>query len=231
MANSGDTLRADLHSSLLGRSSGDGLARSAAQRARPIRRSGGSGARRARRTSRPGAPTAGARGPMAEVSIGTKPRARAGEVGARAKVGSSEVNCGSASAEPPSLPARCHPAQPSPGAEAEVALKSGADAGCPTAKYVLLEKEKFAKPPAHVVPTMADVEPLGSTTTLRSKVKDEHLPWSQPGWQQQLSCGDTAGSHVEGSRACVEARTAASQRPDMSTSGRPGVGTSPMSTS
>ena len=96
---------------------------------------------------------------------------------------------------------------------------------------------KLSKPCSSQLATKNDeFDVFGSRIMLFEKLKLAHLPWSHPGAQQQLLValvwvGSVFGWQVSTSRRWVEARTAASQDPDIKISFRPGVTTSPISTS
>ena len=140
------------------------------------------------------APMVGERGPIECVSIGTNPRATAGELGSRSKVGSVEEKCGSCKPEWRSLPATCHAPNDSKLANppAVLPLKRGAVGGWPAAKYVLLTKVKFDRLGGKVAPTIVEVEEGGEKMMFLANVNDEHLPWSQPGLQQQSALSGLA---------------------------------------
>ena len=124
-------------------------------------------------------------GPTLERPIGTNPSATtAGDAGSSANVGSPLTNFGSATSECASLAVvlplgevlvellrvgEVEQLQPRRRAVEEVDVRVEAEARSPPA-HVDLTKEVFA--------------PFGAYTMLRSNKNEEHLPWSQPGWQQ-----------------------------------------------
>ena len=112
-------------------------------------------------------------------------------------------------------------ASPSLNMPEQVALPS-------TVKYRFSSNVKLSRPPDHVVPTyvrFAWASAAAKYTMLR-EIEAGAFPLVASGAQQHPGFGLVCGWHPFGVK-CVLARIVVSQLPFISTSGRPGVGTSP----